>query len=683
MLFLEKFVERHFMRIAKKSFIYTCVLFVLVCLNTNTINAQSYFRHDTLVVASLNLKRSDSAAANYVITKSSLDFNLKKALSDNPAYAEKDWDDKAWKIDTSQTIINEEALQTIWYRFKVKIDSNYINYPMILTIESEGILELYIDGVLHTRIGRFALGQNAKKPDYFYLNTKPIILTFPEAKTYQFAIRFKSCVDVADGQTARFQFRLEDAKYTMVQKKFGGIFSAFVFLGFGTLFFTLFLIHLLFYLFYRREKDNFIFAVFALSVAITLLGTYAFYNAEIMTFDKFYFFCFNYAPIISCFSLCAFISYVFNRNYKVLYIITALCAVVILFATLDAYGIFLLSAPFIWVLISVSLLYTIVMIVWAMLKRVPGSLILGSGVLFFLLYSITLLVVSSVSGGLHFNPFLSYLTLIAILGIPISISAYLAWRFSTTSKNLLKQLKIVEDLSLEKQYILQNQNEVLEQQVVERTKELQLEKQKSEDLLLNILPNEVAIELKEKGTSQAQYYDEVTVLFTDFVNFTALSEAIGAKAMLEELNECFTAFDFIMEKYGLEKIKTIGDAYLAVSGLPIHNALHAQNAINAAIDIINFVEQRRAKSSKALSIRIGINSGPLVAGIVGVKKFAYDIWGDTVNTAARMEQLSVAGRINISKDTFQLTKDTFTFEPRGEIQVKGKGAIEMYFVQTQ
>ncbi|MCW3169615.1 hypothetical protein OMO38_13900 [Chryseobacterium sp. 09-1422] len=208
------------------------------------------------------------------------------------------------------------------------------------------------------------------------------------------------------------------------------------------------------------------------------------------------------------------------------------------------------------------------------------------------------------------------------------------------------------------------------------------EKQKSDDLLLNILPYEVAEELKEKGKTSAKHYDEVSVLFTDFVNFTSSSERIGVQEILNELNICFTEFDRIMEKYGLEKIKTIGDAYLAVSGLPVSNDQHAKNAVSASLEILAYIQQRKIDNANALDIRIGIHSGPVIAGIVGVKKFAYDIWGDTVNTAARMEQNSSLGKLNVSEATYKLIKDDFTFEYRGKIETKGKGAMEMYFVNS-
>lgn len=211
-------------------------------------------------------------------------------------------------------------------------------------------------------------------------------------------------------------------------------------------------------------------------------------------------------------------------------------------------------------------------------------------------------------------------------------------------------------------------------------KKIAEEKQKSDDLLLNILPYEVAEELKQNGKTNAKHYDEVSVLFTDFINFTSISEQIGVQEMLNELNICFTEFDRIMGKYDLEKIKTIGDAYLAVSGLPVSNALHAKNAVHAAIEILNYIEKRKSENPNALDIRIGIHSGAVIAGIVGVKKFAYDIWGDTVNTAARMEQNSQPGKLNVSEATYTLLKDDFVFEHRGKIVTKGKGELNMYFI---
>jgi class 3 adenylate cyclase len=211
---------------------------------------------------------------------------------------------------------------------------------------------------------------------------------------------------------------------------------------------------------------------------------------------------------------------------------------------------------------------------------------------------------------------------------------------------------------------------------------LSKEKKRSDDLLLNILPSEVATELKERGAAEAKQFDEVSVLFTDFVNFTATSEKLSPQQLVRELHECFTAFDAIIERNGLEKIKTIGDAYMAVCGLPLPVDRHAQQCVLAAIEIRDFMKSRQ-QAGDHFQIRIGINSGAVVAGIVGVKKFAYDIWGDTVNLAARMEQHGEAGRINISQNTFELAKDEFECTYRGRVAAKNKGEIEMYFVEAK
>ena len=212
---------------------------------------------------------------------------------------------------------------------------------------------------------------------------------------------------------------------------------------------------------------------------------------------------------------------------------------------------------------------------------------------------------------------------------------------------------------------------------------LAFEKDKSESLLLNILPAEVAEELKVKGYADAKHFDLVTVLFSDFVNFTGAAEKMSPKELVAELDDCFKAFDEIVGKHRIEKIKTIGDAYMAVCGLPISDPMHAKNIMAAALEIRDFMAHRNAvPGSRSFNIRIGIHSGAVVAGIVGTKKFAYDIWGDTVNTAARMEQNSEKGKINISEKSYELVKDEFECIYRGELTAKNKGAMKMYFLES-
>ncbi|MGB5369821.1 MAG: adenylate/guanylate cyclase domain-containing protein [Flavobacteriaceae bacterium] len=220
---------------------------------------------------------------------------------------------------------------------------------------------------------------------------------------------------------------------------------------------------------------------------------------------------------------------------------------------------------------------------------------------------------------------------------------------------------------------------------IRRTKEvIQQEKDRSERLLLNILPEDTANELKAHGKVTAKKFEAVTVMFTDFQRFTSYAENLSPEQLVESIGFYFSKFDAIMEKYGLEKIKTIGDAYMCAGGLPFPSKDHALKMVKAAFEILDFVEDAKANGDSEhhrFEIRIGINTGPLVAGVVGSKKFSYDIWGDTVNVASRMESNSEAGKINISESTYELIKDEFDCQFRGEIEAKNRGKIKMYFVK--
>lgn len=215
------------------------------------------------------------------------------------------------------------------------------------------------------------------------------------------------------------------------------------------------------------------------------------------------------------------------------------------------------------------------------------------------------------------------------------------------------------------------------------------EKEKSDNLLLNILPEDIAEELKLTGKSKPRKFKHITILFTDFVDFTKISERMSPEALVTEINTCYKAFDEIIEKQGAEKIKTIGDAYMAVDGFGNDRGITAKNIVLAAFDIIDFVSKRRKENEGAgkpiFEIRVGIHTGDVIAGIVGEKKFQFDIWGSAVNTASRMENHSEAGRVNISQVTYELLKDDpqFVFENRGAMEVKGKGKMDMWFVSKK
>jgi len=227
---------------------------------------------------------------------------------------------------------------------------------------------------------------------------------------------------------------------------------------------------------------------------------------------------------------------------------------------------------------------------------------------------------------------------------------------------------------------IQEHNENLEELVKQRTKELSDEKQTSERLLLNVLPQPIADRLKSGEGLIVDRFDAVSVLFADIVGFTSLSSRIPPEQLVTMLNELFSTFDKLAEKHGLEKIKTIGDAYMVVAGIPQPVANHAHAITHMALDMLHAVDDFAKREKSELTIRIGIHTGPVVAGVIGQKKFIYDLWGDTVNTASRMESHGVPARIHVTATTYQLLRDTFELEPRDPIEIKGKGRMQTYLV---
>ena len=620
---------------------------------------------------------------------------------DNPAFASPTFDDSSWKHVNfnSKKVYSWKKLdsrkgskedQIYWVRYYFKIDSASLNESLCFDITQLGASEIYLNGKKIESIGKIG---NAKSREYKMKEKIPTIFSFSNTDVNVLAIRFLPFVSTKKKTVNLSPFAINAeliSANTFIKdkvemwKEFNfytmlicGIFGA---LGF---------IHLLLFVFYRKAIYNLYFSTYNFSISLMSYLVLLFSEMSDPSILDTYTFLSFLAMMVFGTSLTGFVNTLFGRTkkrLKVMLIISVAIFILYYFSATAAASLAFLYLAF----VAFESFY---LIVRAMIRREKSAFIVGGGVLVFFLFIVMLIIfmflnklntidISEIMG----DDFIGYVLIFIFISFPISISAYLAWQFASTNLSLVKQLDEVNRLSdvnlkqeQEKQQILQNQNDLLEKQVDERTFELQKEKQKTENLLLNILPHEVAEELKENGSSEAKYYDEVSVLFTDFVNFTQSSEKMGAEKMLVELNECFTAFDMIMEKHGLEKIKTIGDAYLAVCGLPMKNDCHAYQTVLVALDIIKFIEERKKTHPEALDIRIGVNSGSLIAGIVGVKKFAYDIWGDTVNTAARMEQNSEKGKINISESTYQLVKDKINCEYRGKIHTKGKGEMDMYF----
>jgi class 3 adenylate cyclase len=263
---------------------------------------------------------------------------------------------------------------------------------------------------------------------------------------------------------------------------------------------------------------------------------------------------------------------------------------------------------------------------------------------------------------------------------------------------LLTKEQELKDLALKRQKLLRNAIAVTgflilllsigmlsRYRYVRKTnKIIEFEKERSEQLLLNVLPAETAEELKERGSATPKHYDTVTVLFTDFKGFTRIAEQLTPRELVAELDFCFHAFDKIIDKHNIEKIKTIGDAYMCAGGIPVANTSNPVDVVKAGLEIKEFMEklkrQKTARGEDSWELRIGIHTGPVIAGVVGKNKFAYDIWGDAVNLASRMESSGIPGKVNISGSTYELVKDHFTCVYRGKIEAKNKGEVDMYIV---
>ncbi len=366
--------------------------------------------------------------------------------------------------------------------------------------------------------------------------------------------------------------------------------------------------------------------------------------------------------------------------HKVLRIIFILTTVLFIGSNIN----FTIFGPIIFL---VGILFFIVLLIVgirSVIKKIP------SGGYYLLAYSFT--VAGIIILFLMYGGALPKTDFTAHYAMPLGYTLEMIF-FSFALANKINILTEENIQQLERNKQLQTKvNRELEQKVQERTKEIQeqkeiieSEKEKSDNLLLNILPESTAEELKEKGHATPRHYDHSTILFTDFKGFTKIAEKLSAEELVQDLDYCFQAFDDIVARHNLEKIKTIGDAYMCAGGIPIPNETNAVDAVNAGLEMQEFMKkwskEKEAKGQTPWELRVGIHTGPCTAGVVGKKKFAYDIWGDAVNLASRMESTGASGKVNVSENTWALIREHFTGENRGKIAAKNKGEIGMYFVE--
>lgn len=615
----------------------------------------------------------------------SLDKPIPFHAGDNRAWASPAYDDRGWTLQSPvQRLLRKEDPQfpeLSWWRLAFVADSTLAGKPLSITITETGASDVYLDGALLHRFD-----ERPDRDSSATQGSEPFIFTAPAAGPHLLAIRYAQ--NVRGARRAGFVATISEANASVTEDREQTVFGIATLMTLCGLFLAFGVLHLMMFLYYRTVRSNLWFAFFSCLLA-SLFGLLAMKVGRLGDMDNSAF-AKTMLVILSlaCYSLSGLVNNLFfGRRTRWLRIL--LLGGLMLSLLLPRYGNMLIIGGIIAAAIEAAVI--LVLAVW---RRRPGARIIASGMLLFIVLLIVVFAMVATIGVGHIlvNIYVAAVAIIllaiAVISIPLSMSAYLAWHITTMSKSLKAQLAETERLSeetrrqeKERQRLLESRQEELEREVASRTEELRGQKQKSDDLLLNILPAEVAEELKERGAAAARQYDNVSVLFTDFADFTQRSETLTPEALIAELDECFRAFDGIIGRHGLEKIKTVGDAYIAVSGLPVANEHHAATTVRAALEIRDFMRARVEERPDTFHIRLGIHSGPVIAGIVGVKKFAYDIWGDTVNTAARMEQHSEAGRLNISAATYAIVQEAFRCVYRGELEAKHKGKLGMYFVE--
>ena len=646
----------------------------------------------------------------------SLEKNWLFAEIDDPAMALPSFDDSRMDTTFAGLYLDPEnkykhkynTFNSIcWLRLHIWADTTVVGLPLALTIDQFGASELYLDGVKIKSFGTIKGPLNSK---YYDPNGHPFVIVLHTSGNHLLAIRYANFnaqknLKVYNENQAGMYIKIGLANKGIEEITNDKLNNVFLLGLISGLFFALCFCHFFLFLYNTKIHSNLFFSIFCLNLAaICLIQCLKLLPGGDPTFELSSHFTIILSIALLCFSFSGLINDLFSSGKKRLIVVTVLCIALPFVYFKDSYY----GSIFGYMLCCSVLLEGIILTSAAIYRKKKGAIIVGIGMLFFSLFFFGailylsiysyILLSSNISGALF-----SIGLIIAIFSIPISMSLNLARNFASINKDLEQNLRHVRALSettlrqeQEKQKMIEGQKEQLEIEVAARTsevvaqkeeiekqhEELKIEKEKSDSLLLNILPEEIAEELKEKGHSDARLYNNVSVLFTDFVDFTKAGERMEPQQLVDELHICFKTFDEIIAKHKIEKIKTIGDAYLAVGGLPVADEDHAINAVLAALEIQQFMAERKKQlNNGTFEIRLGIHSGSVVAGIVGIKKFAYDIWGDTVNTAARMEQNSEPGKINISQSTYELTKNKFDCITRGAVIAKNKGELQMYFVE--
>ena len=648
--------------------------------------------------------------------------------SDSSLYAASDYDDVAWQ--RAETTIDLTKIKDWsgkgWFRLHVRGDSTLVRQHLSLFINHRNASELYLDGILLYSFGK--IGNTYQDEIEEGTNEIPVPMQISGGKHHVIALRYsnrrerylRGLYPQALSNWSRESFSVsirdysEQIKLTLRNRSLRLIVAM---IPLGILLY-LSLQHGLMYAFTKRERLNLYVALFTLAMAmLAFTMMYRFisttgrepmiWNEIVLPFEI------ALAMLMLGAAIASIAGYPDGMIWRILPLIMAATLVI---------SRFILPATA-WNIVIIVILIAEFSRVAYMLRntnseRRAGSSIVGVGLALCVLSGVgtTIIAILRAFDIIWLYTLLQY---IMFLSMPVSLAFYTARRFDRINDELSNQLDHIKALSdrtieqeQEKQRLMERQKEELERIVEERTQQLQVandelskqkaavqqanmqllkrnvsiaaEQEKSEELLLSILPEPIAKRLKNGEQTIADRYEEVTVLFADIAGFTRFASHIDPQDLVKLLDKVFSEFDSLVERFGAEKIKTIGDAYMVVGGLQHHTGEHTENIARLAIAMQDAIAELSGEMGViGLTVRIGLHRGAAVAGVIGKKKPSYDLWGDTVNIASRMESHGEAGKIHVSEEIFLHLVRKFTFRERGEIRVKGRGTMRTYFLEEE
>jgi class 3 adenylate cyclase len=652
-------------------------------------------------------------------------YSLSRLLSDTVFV-----NDAAWRKLTSPeqlACISPEWSGSGWFRLTVETDSTLFNETISLALTHRNAAEIYVDGRRVAVQGKVAFlardevesaALDVPVPIHLSAQRRHCILVHYSNHTYlELSKRYGSNL-LKPGSAAAFEADVRNVQGDIARSlRQRTVRTIVTMIPLGILLFVAFL-YAVFYIFIRRDRTNLylaLFSIFSATLCFSLLYRYqSSASREILVWNEIAVVCEIAALTLAFMAMLYWVVYERTpRRWWYVWAPTVLVMIVSRFVIpLEQWNYILIA------LIALGFLDMVSIMAIALRKKIEDAAIIAIGNVVFLA-SASIYVFIHIQGLQYILWLFALATYCCFLSMPVTMAFYIARRFARVNERLSEQLEYVQRLShqaleqeKEKQSLIEHQKQELEGLVAERTKELQeknqlladqtqaiqfsnmellrknievaSEREKSDELLLNILPAPIAERLKAGEQTIADKLHDVTVLFADIAGFTRFASTISPENLVALLDKVFSEFDRLVEKHGAEKIKTIGDAYMAVGGLSHHASNHVEFMARLAIEMqaeVNRLSQELGIIG--LSVRIGLHSGEAVAGIIGTKKLNYDLWGDTVNTASRMEAHGEAGKVHCTEHVFLRLRHKFLFLERGEIRVKGKGLMHTYFLEKE